>query len=344
MKREIVKRSLMIVIVLFTLTLAAPLVLLKGLNRDRLERRSAEIAASFRQYVQSQNDVVAYITSDTVVRSGPMQFLLGNGLGLLQKHLNALNDNFNDLKLIALYEKTGQLFLATDYDLAPGRIDPAAAINLKTRKYEIFYVPNYNQYALSVTTPLMNQFNFRIGYVRCFFTLKSFLAGLRLGRDFRLFLEKDGAVVALSAEASTTGLAAADGVKLLRQDGTLWISKSSSPDQSGIRFIFLYRYYNSLFMVIVGVNILLAVLLVGLVTALLAGVRRAAEDREFKKTADEVLSYTQKTLREVHVLDDMVSQLKLQKEDLKTQIDRLQVGSTASASKGSYDFKIIEPL
>jgi chaperonin cofactor prefoldin len=49
-------------------------------------------------------------------------------------------------------------------------------------------------------------------------------------------------------------------------------------------------------------------------------------------------------LREVHVLDDMVSELKQQKEDLRTRIDRLQADGGTASAKGTYEFKVIEPL
>jgi hypothetical protein len=289
---------------------------------------------------------MAFITSDNVVRSAPMQFLIGNNLAFLQKHLNALSQNFDDLKLIALYDRAGQLFLATDYELAPGRVDLATALNLKDRKYEIFYVPDYNQYVMSVTAPLMNQFSLRIGYFRTFFTMRSLLAKLRLGRDFRLFLARDGTVIPMSAEGSTTGIepGRGEGIAAIRQDGVLWTAKYQRADDSGLRFVVLYRTYNGLFLLIAVVNVLLALLLAGLFIAFTAGLRRTKADQAFRATADEVLTYTQKTLREVHVLDDMVSELKQQKEDLRTRIDRLQADGGTASAKGTYEFKVIEPL
>ncbi len=349
MDKNLNRNIFLFLLMLFILSLVLPITMLTKMNNERLERKYHEVVSHFRQFIQLQNSIYSSISSDNIVKASLLQYVLNSDVTLLQKHLNYLKDSFPGVKLLSLYDKSGKLFLSTDYSVM-GSMNAYSLFQLNKPVYGIFYMKEYNQYMLSVTAPLYNAFGLGIGYVRLFTTLDAFLEKLSLGDDFALFLSQNGKIVFMApASLSITDdkvLNELDrpGFKDVFITKKKYISFSAQDSIENIQTIVMIRSFNLLMQILVFVNAILLLLVVYFFIRARIESLRKVEDDKLKGTTDELLGYSQKALHNVYTLSDLVSEMKNEKEDLRNKIRKMDFQQYSGGSTGKKnEFKIISP-
>ena len=335
--------------VLFVLSLVFPIIMVTRLNHDRLGKKYSDSVSYLKQFIQIQNNVYSSVASDNIIKSSLMQYFLGNEVSVLQTHLNFLKENFPDVKLISLYDKTGKLFLSTDYAVVDS-MNAYSLFQLNKPVYDLFYMNEYNQYLFCITAPLNNDFGIGIGYLKIFVSLEGLIKKLDLGDDHGFFLTKNGKVI-FSAPAT---LEITDDKLLYQLDqqrygnilikNVRYLSLSRSDEVNGFRPIVTLRFFNNLMRILVMINIVIFFLIIYFFVRLRIEKSRNSDDAKLKGTADEILDFSQKALQNVYKLTDIVGEMRMEKEDLKKKIKELKIEKTAPSGSGQVnDFKIIEP-
>jgi hypothetical protein len=334
-------------LVLFTVSLAMPFLLLSFGVQRMLDAKYLQVRSGFRKYLLGQNEAWLFTASDNIIRSGFLHFSLAQDLAGLQSHLNALAKQFDSVKAIALYDRNGRLFMATDYKAASASLSPALLVGAVAPVYEIVYAPEYNRYVLSITGPLKNTFSFQTGFVRILFLLDPFLESAGLTSDHRLFLASGGRLVPLNRMDETPNdqelLKPSSGSTFtpVSHAGHRYLRYDRNEPEFGLKLVLLYRAYPRSFFWLAGINGVL-------VLALLAGglyylVRRREVIRgaAIRRTTDEVLQFSQKTMREVGALRDIVGEMRAEKAELRKVVESAPVGR--SQDDEDRQFQIIEP-
>ncbi len=336
-------------ILLFILSLGLPVIMVTRLNHDSLEKKYSDSVSYLKQFVQLQNNVYSSVASDNIIKSSLMQYSLNNGVNVLQSHLNFLKENFSDVKLVSLYDKTGKLFLSTDYAVVD-TMNAYSLLQLNKPVYDLLYMNEYNQYLFCITAPLNNDFGISIGYLKIFVTLDKLIKKLDLGDDSGFFLAKNGKVIF----AAPATLEITDDKVLYQLDkqgqGNIFFKKthyltlSHGDDVNGFHPITILKYFNNLMRILVMVNIIILLLIVYFVIRTRIERGRHSDDAKLKGTTDEILDFSQKALQNVYKLTDIVGEIRMEKEDLKKKIKDLKVEKTVGSGSGQVnDFKIIEP-
>lgn len=349
MDKKLNRNIFVFLLILFVLSLLLPVLMVTRFNDVRLERKYDETFSGIKQFIQMQNSVYSTISSDNLVKASLLQYSLSSDVMLLQKHLNLLKENFPDIKLLSLYDKSGRLFLSTDYSVVD-HLDAASLFRINKPVYGISYMKEYNQYVFSVTAPLYNAFGLAIGYVRVLSVLDPLMDKVSLEDDYSLFLSRNGRIVFIAP--STLSITDEKVLANLDRPGmnSLIIGKtrhavySTTDSIEGLRVILAARSFNSVLRILLIINAILLLLVIYFFIRARIESMRKTEDDKLKGTTDELLGYSQKALHNVYTLSDLVSEIRTEKEGLREKIRNLDVSQLAPGGAGKKnEFKIIPP-
>lgn len=350
MKQRSIIISLVFLTLLFSLSLGLPFFMLRNYNLKVLRHDYLHARISIARCAEMNRNIFAGIASDNMVKSSLVQYYFSGNLAELQNHLSLLKRNYENISLISLYDREGKLFLSTDYSI-DASLPVAEVLETAGLQVSLLYSRDQNQYLYGLTAPLKNDLNVRIGYIRVYYTIADLLDSLNLAPSVVLLLEQSRRMVlawpktARIEDLDKSGLLDSRLTGPVSMNGKRYMKFSPPEEAGGFRLHLLIKHFHFVFYTIVLVNIfLLAGVIVFLVRQLI--IRKTSEkDDMIRTTADDLIRYSQKALRDMYVIQDIMEDVNRRKEHLKTRLDKIKVKRSSGSSEygEEIEFKAIKP-